>query len=171
MNISWRVPLLFIGTIIMIVVMDKTSAPLKASAKYKNIVCLELAYNSEKTVDILKDWGSANIKIAKINTFFDFIFIFCYALFLYFACHQAALITNNTIGLRIARGALWAGILDVMENAGMLITLSGNGSEAVAFATAFCSAIKWVLAIIAVVYLLMSILQLFFNGKISLLFK
>lgn len=170
MNTSWRIPLLFIGTIIMFVVMGKTSAPLKTSAKYKNIVCLELAYNSEKADDILKDWESANIEVAKINTYFDFIFIFCYALFLYFTSEKAARITNSKVGMSIARGTLWAGILDIMENAGMLITLSGNGSDAVAFATAFCSAIKWVLVVIAVVYLLVAILQLLFNRKINLLF-
>ena len=76
MHINWRIPLLFIGTIIMVVVMGQTSAPLKTAARYKNIVWLELAYNNQQTGNILNDWGSSNIEVLKINTYFDFIFIF-----------------------------------------------------------------------------------------------
>ena len=71
----------------------------------------------------------------------------------------------------IARGALWAGCLDVLENAGMLITLSGNSAEGIAFATALCSAVKWVLVIAAVVYLPGGIVQLLISGKMRLLFS
>jgi hypothetical protein len=171
MQINWRIPLLFIGTISMIVVMGKTSAPLKTASTYKNILWLELAYNNEKTGDILKDWGSSNIEVAKTNTYFDFIFIFCYTLFLFFTCKKTALISKSKTGIWIARGALWAGFLDVLENAGMLATLSGNRAEGIAFATAFCSAIKWVLVIIAVVYLLAGLKQLLISRKMRLLFS
>ena len=71
----------------------------------------------------------------------------------------------------IARGALWAGFLDVLENVGMLITLSGSSREGIAFATTFCSTIKWVLVIVAVVYLLAGIVQLLIGRKMLLLFS
>ena len=47
------IPILFIGTGIMIGVMQQTGEPLKSSAKYKNIVCLEFAYNKKKTNAII----------------------------------------------------------------------------------------------------------------------
>jgi hypothetical protein len=58
------------------------------------------------------------------------------------------------IGKRVAAGILFAGLLDILENGGMLLTLNGKGSDLIALFTAIVSAIKWLLAIIAVLYVL-----------------
>ena len=63
-------------------------------------------------------------------------------------------------GSIIAKSALLAGFLDIIENAGMLLTLNNNGSSAIAFCTTFISIIKWGLAIIAVLYVLTGLLVL-----------
>lgn len=57
-------------------------------------------------------------------------------------------------GLMLANGAIVAGMLDIMENAGMLFTLQGNINNAVLSLTTTVSIIKWVLALAAVAYLL-----------------
>jgi hypothetical protein len=74
------------------------------------------------------------------------------------------------MGMLIANGALWAGVLDILENTGMLFTLSGNGSAMIAFITTLCSVIKWALALAAVLYLLTGLVQLVVNKKLQLLF-
>jgi len=154
--------------------MTKTGATLKTPATPKGILDLEFAYNTGATTTVLNAWlpnGTIdNTSAAKTNTYLDFIFLFFYALFLFFTCDKIARITKNKIGALIANGALLAGFLDVIENAGMLITLSGSGSGKVAFITTFCSAIKWALAVIAVVYVLAGIVQLIISKKIRLLF-
>ena len=59
-----------------------------------------------------------------------------------------------SIGQVIAKGALAAGICDVLENAGMLLILHGNISDAFTMLTFIFSTIKWILAFAAVFYML-----------------
>ncbi|MEO6540172.1 MAG: hypothetical protein ABIN74_04235 [Ferruginibacter sp.] len=160
-------PFFFIGSMAMIVVMAKTGATLKTPAAPMGILDLEFAYNSAKTTPILNSWAPAantdNIAAAKTNTFWDFLFLFFYAGFLFLACKKIASALKGPVekaGNLIAKAALLAGFLDIIENAGMLLTLSDRGSSTVAFCTTFFSVIKWVLALIAVLYVLTGLLVL-----------
>jgi hypothetical protein len=160
-------PFFFIGSIAMIVVMVKTGASLKNPATPMGIVDLEFAYNNQKTSAILSSWApnadTDNIAAARINTYWDFLFLFFYAGFLFLASKKIAASINGpaaTAGNLIGKGALLAGLLDILENAGMLITLNGQGSTAIAFCTTFISVIKWGLALIAVLYVLTGVLVL-----------
>jgi hypothetical protein len=156
-------PFLFFGTMIMIFVMGKTSATLKTIATPKGILDLEFAYNKTKAANIISAWSPNaivdNISKAKINTYLDFIFLTFYASFLFFSCKKIAKSNNNKIGLLIAKGALLAGLLDMLENIGMLTSLSGNVCNVVAVVTTFCASVKWALAFLAILYLLISIIQ------------
>lgn len=161
--------ILLIGTCIMIVVMTKTGASLKTATTPKGILDLEFAYNTSKTTIVLNAWApNSNIDntgAAKLNTYLDFIFLFFYSLFLFFTCDKIARITKNKTGSLIANGALYAGLLDVIENAGMLMTLSDGGSGTTAFITTFSSVIKWALAIAAVLYVLVGSVQLLISKR------
>lgn len=153
--------------------MAKTGATLKTPQTPKGILDLEFAYNSTKTTTVLNAWAPDNninnIATAKNNTYYDFIFLLFYSPFLFFTGKKIALLTNSKIGLMIAKGALWAGSLDIFENAGMLLTLSGHSTESIALLTTIISVIKWALAIAAVVYLLIGLIKLIVNKKIGLL--
>lgn len=160
-------PVFFIGTIAMIVVMGKTGATLKTPATPHGILDLEFAYNTAKTSAVINAWlpanGLDNITAAKTNTYFDFVFLFFYSIFLFLACKRIAQTMNGPVakaGNIIAPGALLAGFLDVLENTGMLISLGGNSSGTISFLTSFFSVIKWALALIAVLYLLTGLLAL-----------
>ena len=160
-------PLFLIGTIAMMVVMLKTGATLKTAETPLGILDLEFAYNTTKTSAIINAWAPTtaldNIVVAKINTYWDFLFLFFYAGFLFMACKKIAANINGPVakaGNIIAKAALLAGFLDIIENAGMLLTLNNNGSSAIAFCTTFISIIKWGLAIIAVLYVLTGLLVL-----------
>jgi hypothetical protein len=164
-----QLPFFFIGTIIMIVVMARTGAALKTPATPKGILDLEFAYSIEKVNVVMNAWHQKpdniidNRSIARVNTYFDFIFIFFYSGFLFLACKRIARTTNTPFlnsGNKIAYAAITAGILDILENTGMLISLNGNISAAVSFLTTFFSAIKWILALIAVLYVLAGIIIL-----------
>lgn len=169
------IPFFFIGTMAMIIVMTKTGSTLKTEATPKGILDLEFAYNSTKTNTVITAWAPNdsvdNITAAKINTYYDFIFLLFYSPFLFFTCKKIAQITTSKTGLIIAKGALWAGGLDIFENAGMLISLSGNSSDSIAMLTTIISLTKWTLAIAAVIYLLAGLVQLTLKKKLaSLLF-
>lgn len=164
-------PFFLLGSIAMILVMAKTGETLKPATAH-GILDLEFAYNTTKTTAVLTAWAPANgldnIAVAKTNTWWDFVFLFFYAGFLFLAGNKIAANTSggfSRAGKIIARGALWAGFLDILENAGMLLTLSNQGSSTIAFATTFVSVIKWALAIIAVLYLLAGLLVLAFRKR------
>lgn len=159
-------PFFLIGSIAMMVVMAKTGASLKTTATPLGILDLEFAYTTAKTASVLKAWTPDNIAPAKVNTYFDFLFLFFYSFFLFFACKKISENYTGPVakaGNFISKGALLAGFLDVLENAGMLISLNGHDSSSVAFGTTFFSVIKWVLAIIAVLCLLTGLLNLAFR--------
>ncbi|MBL7702652.1 MAG: hypothetical protein JNM14_10390 [Ferruginibacter sp.] len=164
-------PFFLIGSLAMIVVMAKTGATLKPAAPH-GILDLEFAYNTAKTAEVLKAWDPAtgidNISVAKTNTYWDFLFLFFYAGFLFLACKKIASKISGPVskaGHLIAKGALAAGFLDIIENAGMLLTLSNQGSFAIALATTIVSVIKWALALIAVLYVLTGVIALFFRKR------
>jgi hypothetical protein len=151
-------PFLFVGTMLMIFVMSKTGATLKTTATSMAILDLEFAYNKTKVWSTINAWSPNaivnNISKAKINTYLDFIFLTFYALFLFFLCKKIAETNKSNIGLLIAKGALVAGVLDILENIGMLISLSGNVYGAVAIFTTFLAALKFILLIAALLYVL-----------------
>ncbi len=158
---KYSIPFFLLGTLVMIYVMSKTGSPLKTIATPHGILDLEFAYNTIKTNIVINAWSVKDpvdiFAAAKINTWLDFIFLFFYSIFLFLAAKKISASFGGRFGKAgkiVAKGALLAGILDVFENAGMLATLSGHSSGAISFFTGFCSVIKWILAIIAVLYVL-----------------
>lgn len=163
-------PFFFIGTIAMMVVMAKTGAILKTPEAPMGILSLEFAYNNSKTTPIINSWASISradvITAAKHNTYWDFLFLFFYAGFLFMACKKIAAKTASGFskaGNNLAKGALLAGFLDIIENIGMLLTLDDQGSSAIALGTTIVSIIKWILALFAVLYVLSGLLALSFR--------
>ena len=157
-------PFFLIGTIAMVMVMNKTGASLKTESTPMGILDLEFAYTATKTSNIITTWKQTeNIHVAIANTYWDFLFIFFYSGFLFLACKKIAANIKGQVakaGKIIAKGAIFAGFFDVLENTGMLLTLNNDGSETIAFLTTFFSVIKWGLVIIAVLYLLTGLLVL-----------
>ena len=154
-------PIVAVGSLVMVILMSKTSATLKTPATPLGILNLEFAYNGDKADTVLNAWQPNeridNIEIAKFNTWLDFIFLFFYSLFLYKASKMLSGTYKGTLqktGLLLANGAILAGLLDIMENAGMLFTLQGNINNAILLLTTAVSIIKWILALAAVAYLL-----------------
>ena len=155
--------LLVAGTFIMMIVMAKTGATLKTPATPKGILDLEFAYDQTKVATVMAAWadnGSINnICVAKENTWLDFIFLIFYSLLLSRVCNMIAISSHalwSGTGRLLAKAVLIAGLLDVLENRGMLITLSGNGSGTCAAFTAFSSILKWGIVMITVLYILIA---------------
>jgi hypothetical protein len=159
------IPLFLLGTGFMMYMMSETSALLKTPATPMGIINLELANNITKTNAIINAWAptasSDKIDVAKINTYWDLLFLFFYAGLLYLLCSFIAANTTGIIskaGFLIANAAIIAGIADIMENTGMFFSLYGMVSPIVSFSTAFFSVIKWSLVAIALVYVLLGLL-------------
>ena len=152
-----------IGSLTMAVIVTISGESLKTKDTPMGVLNLEFAYNSAKTTTVLNAWAPNasvdNIEVAKHNTWLDFIFLFFYSIFLFLASKAISRLFGGSFGRAgklIARGALIAGLLDILENTGMLITLSGSGSDTIALFTTICSVAKWLLALVAVLYVLMA---------------
>ncbi len=166
--------LTFIGTLLMIIVMQQTGAPLKTNDTPNGMLDLEFAGSTSKADLVINAWkkteSTDNIQAAKLNTELDFIFLLFYAIFLHQGCRSiAGLHTGivSNIGLILANGAIAAGILDILENIGMLLSLHGYINSTVILLTFTFSMIKWVLALSALLYLLVGGAAYLFRKKIK----
>ena len=162
-KINWL--FLVAGTFIMLYVMASTGKTLTTHATPFGILNLEFAWNNSKLHAVIEAWtpkGSNdidNIRVAIKNTWLDFIFLFFYSLFLFYTCKTIAESFTGficSLGIFLALGALNAGLLDITENAGMLISLNGFSSGSIALFTSICSVIKWILALSALAYILLA---------------
>jgi hypothetical protein len=160
--------LLFSGTLIMMGIVLYTGAPLQTKKLPGGIVELELAGSYKKVQYVIETWknGAANgmnlIGIAKTNTYLDFFFLLFYAPFLYgFARNLAkqAPRKNNFYSLlhKFAMAALIAGVLDILENGGMLLSLFQYGSPMITMFTLAMSSIKWLLILVLISLILVAL--------------
>lgn len=144
------------GTLLMVVVMNKTGAPLKTADTPLGILNLEFAYNSQQAAAVINAWQpGGKIQAANTNTIYDFNFILFYSIFLFTGCNMVARRyagSLNGIGRVLAKCAVAAGLLDVLENTGMLLTLHGHLNDSITLFTVICSGIKWALALFALLY-------------------
>jgi hypothetical protein len=158
-------PFFLIGSFAMVYVMGKTGATLTTANTPNGILHLELAYDTAHTNAIIKAWTPTaesptdNIAVAKNNTYWDFLFMIFYVPFLFLLCRKIAGSFSSGIkkaGNIFGAGVLIAGLLDIGENLGMLHTLAGNQSPTIILFTAICSAIKWLLVILALLYIIIA---------------
>ena len=145
----------------MIIVMQQTGAPLKTSGTPNGILDLEFANSKAKAIAVLGIWKKTeptdNIQAAKLNIELDFIFLLFYSIFLHQACTSVAGLYKGilrTIGLILANAAIAAGVLDILENTGMLLTLHGYVNSTITLLTFSFSVTKWLLALSALFYFL-----------------
>jgi hypothetical protein len=171
-----RLIILLAGTLLMTVVMTIHGASLKTPGTPKGILNLEFAYNTAQASSVLNAWAATsatnNIIQAKMNTWLDFIYLFFYSLFFFHACQLLASSFSGSIqitGSLLAKGALIAGMLDILENTGMLLTLNGQLSQYTTLLTFIFSISKWALLIAAIMYvgLMGSLLVKRKIGKVS----
>ncbi len=159
------IPFLFAGVAIMIYIMMKTGVPLKTDTTPKGILDLEFAYNKQLTDKVLTAWSvDGKTEAAIQNTFWDFLFLFFYSLFLYKVCKAIrgefiAGTWKNKAGNYFANAAIWAGVFDIGENLFMLQTLGGNGNDTVALITSICAGVKWALVALVIIYIIAGLLK------------
>jgi hypothetical protein len=171
---KYRLLLLFAGVLAMMVVMAISGATLNTPKTPYGILNLEFAYNSAKATYVINAWTGIipidNVFAAIINTWLDYIFLFFYSLFLYHLCKWLSNYFSGTLlmtGRFLAKAALVAGVLDMLENAGMLITLHGHISDTTTLLTALSSSIKWLLVLAILLYILITGTLILYKKTIS----
>jgi hypothetical protein len=156
---------LLVGTIAMMIVLQRHGAPLKTLGGNK-IIKLELASNREKARTVVEAWRDKNLlDVALEDIRFDYAFIALYTAALALTCFYGSIVWGGLLGGWLARtGTIlgWAmfvaGLMDVLEDLGMTAEIGGN--YAVAPLVCAASSIKWIISIVAVLYSLPTLVMM-----------
>ena len=127
-----------------------------ASLKPPGIIGLELAFTTSNARAIVGGWAGL-LDVADKQVWCDYIFILGYTGSLLFICFHAADYASQRGHADLARlaafagyGALLAGLLDCIENVGLLLMLAGRISPLIVLVTSLCATVKFVLALAAI---------------------
>ncbi len=153
-----------VATIIMMAVMRHVGSPLKSSTCYKSILSLEFASDNSTVQNVIHEWNtikSADGKTLKEHAlsgiWWDFLFILVYTGFFYSYFSNRNL--NNPIHYYVSRLSLISGLLDIIENVFMLLSLNGQISSIISFLTATAAFFKFVILAFLFVYFLLSVFR------------
>ena len=166
MNNTLKGILLALVTLAMVFVMQLTGKPLKTATTPIGILNLEFASTSASVQNVVTAWQDKEVmNAAKLNAWLDFLFLISYGALFYFLCKQFAsrFKTNSLLHRMAIIGsilAVVAAVMDMLENAGMLMSLNGNVSTGVAAFTFISSFIKWAAVAYCVCFILVALIAI-----------
>lgn len=140
--------------------------PLKTEAAPRGIVSFEFAGNLTSAGYILASWEPRGAVYAGLSLGLDFLFLFSYAGAIGLGCVLAArglsqrMRTFSLLGAPLAWGQLWAALLDVFENIGLIHVLLGTESEIWPTLAFWCAIPKFFIVAAGLLYLVMSVFLL-----------
>jgi hypothetical protein len=148
------------GTLMMVYIMLVTGKNLDTPATPNGILNLEFAYNQSKVDTIITAWQPTptihRIQEAKINTYWDFLFLFFYGFLFYcvtlFLQKKFAATPLAGYGNTMLQLSLIAPLLDVVENIFMLAILNGSYANWYMPIMVTASTLKWLLVILIIAY-------------------
>lgn len=130
-----------------------------------NILDFEFAGSHSRAAQMISEWGSRGRRAARLSLVLDYGYMFSYGLFFALAgfvvrdtARARGWLRLATIGTVIPFFALVAAGFDASENVALLLTLGGNGGNFAPPFAAVCSAIKFTLITIAILYALCGLL-------------
>jgi hypothetical protein len=147
-------------TILMLVVMTITGAPLKTPVAGQGIISFELAHTLRQAQVIMDSWNPAQKMAAAYNLGIDYLFMLVYAFFLSFFCFTRAekLNAQKPDWARLGRALGWlqltAGVLDAMENYMLYRLLFSPPQEVFAQLAFWFASFKFAFVLAGIVYLL-----------------
>jgi hypothetical protein len=144
----------FLFLVVMIIVLRWQGSELITPQSSKGIIDLEFAKTSERFQQLQLFW---NHETVLQNIYLDFLFIIAYTWFLVTACKAV----NNTKSNLFSGLAISAAAFDVLENFLMILVWNGRFEPSVLQVVYYAAAIKFLLAGIVVVYLILSLFGLF----------
>jgi len=125
------------------------------------ILNFEFAGSQSRAAQIVSEWGAKGRSAAHLSLVVDYGYMLSYGLFFTlasFAVRDTARARGWTrlaaIGVVVPFFAVVAATFDATENAALLLTLAGNGGSFAPPFAAVCSAIKFTLISIAILYAL-----------------
>ena len=125
------------------------------------ILDFEFAVTRSRATQIMAEWGPKGRSAAHLSLLLDYGYMLSYGLFFAlagFAVRDTARARGwrrlAAIGVVVPFFALAAATFDASENVALLLTLAGNGGSVAPPFAAVCSAIKFTLITVAIIYAL-----------------
>lgn len=125
------------------------------------ILAFEFAGSRARAAQIMAEWGSKGRSAARLSLLLDYGYMLSYGLFFAlagFAVRDSARAGGwrrlAAVGAVVPFFALAAACFDASENVALLLTLVGHGGSFAPQFAAVCSAIKFTLIVIAIIYAL-----------------
>jgi len=153
------VPLL-IATLLLVVAMQTTGAPLKTAAAPMGIVSFEYAMNLTVARLMIQSWGAQGQLYAGLNMGLDFLFLFAYAISIGLGCVLLARRLSGgagfaySLGVTLAWGLVLAAALDFTEDVALVQVLLGTQNELWPALAAWCASPKFLLIVLGLLYLI-----------------
>lgn len=147
-----------IASLVLFLILTYFNSPLKSEAAPFGIISFELAFNRALSDDIVQSWTNVEQMYAAFSLGLDYLFLFAYALFLsslswLIASKLAAQKIMIKFGM-VSVYAVWiAAGLDTIENFALFQILFGNTSGFWPPMAATCASIKFLLVILAFIYI------------------
>jgi hypothetical protein len=123
------------------------------------IVGFEFAWDEAGAAEIVDDWGDKGGDAARLSLWLDFLYLIAYATFLTLAvggvrerAEQRGLRRIAAAGAAVIAFPAAAASFDALEDVCLLIALDGNGGDTAPMLAAVFASIKFVLAAVAIVY-------------------
>lgn len=164
--------LLFGLTVLTIIGMQITGAPLITEAAPGGIVTFELVGTFVGSQSIIDSWQGPSMTWAGINMGLDFLFLFLYGVTISLGCLILAdrmpknLQTLKALGRWLALGVLLAAGLDVIENISLILLLTGSENEFLPVLARWCAIPKFGLVLLSLLYIVGGGVRDLINRKI-----
>jgi hypothetical protein len=161
-----KILIAIVATVVIFLVMRWLSNEVTTPATPKGIVSFELAKNFTTAQTMMQ---AAGVKNMQFNTGIDFLFIIAYTSLFLLCCK--ALMDNyrssglKTIGLIFLELSVLVGILDLVENIAMLITLGGYGSDISVTISRWAAIVKFCVAGMVLMYIIVAAVIMYFISK------
>ena len=152
--------LFFILSILVMVSLQVTGAPLRTDASPNGIISFEFAGKLDVAQRMVDSWGHTGRIYAGLNLGLDYLFLAVYACAISLGCVLVArgLYRRNialaNAGIIISYAQFMAAILDCIENYGLIQVLLGSQTEAWPLVAKWCAWPKFMIVGVGLVYVI-----------------
>lgn len=168
----WSVMILsFVLTVALAALLSIIGKPLHTCKAPGGILSFEFSGDFSRSQAILDSWGSAGQTVAGFSIGLDYLFLFCYPVFLSVSCIllvrglQERFPWVYKTGIVIACLPLIAGFLDAIENTAMTLLLFGSQKHWLPGLAYYCAAPKFLLVGIAILFIITGLMLYLFKKK------
>ena len=158
-------------TVFLLIIISIVDQPLKTEYAPNGIISFELAKNFETAKNIVSSWKGKPELFAAFSLGIDFLFLVAYSIFLYLLIVKIAnkiKVRSQALwrfGMFLAYAQFFAALFDATENTFLILFLFGLQNPSFPFFAYVFSTVKFLIALLGIVYILTGVAANLFYGK------